>query len=169
VAPCRCLAPRGPLNLRDDFSFSFAQRQPLDVAAGELVVDSGVSALLLPGGKGLRKAKKLELRDRNSAGCDFTLTIKREMNNSDYALVASGSAWSPKYQGATAAAMHDDGNGLDVTLHEGPSFRLDYAQIIELYLLMNEYVRYPRQQPNYEYHRIKKLPHGYVATKRVKR
>jgi hypothetical protein len=54
VAPRRCLAPRRPLNLRDDFSFSLAQRQPLDVAADEFVVDSGISALRLFGRKSVK-------------------------------------------------------------------------------------------------------------------
>lgn len=48
------------------------------------------------------------------------------------------SRWNPKARGKAAVRVYDDGNGLDVSIPDGPSFRLDYAQAQELRIALVE-------------------------------
>ena len=96
--------------------------------------------------------KKVILVDKNSGNSEFVAKHK-VTKNSDLKITLKTSksdVWLDHYKDTTVIKLIDDGNGCTIKLTGEKSMMLDYSQVAELYLILNELVEETNLTPNYE-------------------
>jgi len=96
--------------------------------------------------------KKVILVDKNSGNSEFVAKHKAT-KNSDLKITLKTSksdVWSDYYKDTTVIKLIDDGNGCTIKLTGEKSMMLDYSQVAELYLILNELVEETNLTSNYE-------------------
>lgn len=69
----------------------------------------------------------------------YSAKVDRTMNNGKTTLFHSRHGnWANLVKGKSAVVLKEDGNGVDVKFkNDGPSFRLDYSQFVELQMALD--------------------------------
>ena len=96
--------------------------------------------------------KKVILVDKNSGNSEFVVKHKENKDgNLKITLKTSKSdVWSDHHKDTTVIKLIDDGNDCTIKLTGEKSITLDYSQVSELYLILNELVEETNLMPNYE-------------------
>ena len=74
-------------------------------------------------------------------GGTYTLKTSVETNNTVMKMFYSKSSsyLTSAFKGKKAAELHDDGNGITVSIKNGPSIRLNYCDIEQMLILLQEH------------------------------